>query len=998
MLNKLFPWQKGSIVTLVPNSGIQFIDFAVTHAFASALQCRFYAERTSETDAEGRPIETLHEVLLDNENEPYAVDIATGRTKTVAPEDVFSVRVEQALDAMAERWLPVPVLRVREDGRFAEGPWNWARLFITRLPELDADGNQWRVCLALDTLLGEQRPNGYQMPEPRDAAEMAPFGLATAFSDLSAFLRHPWARGWLRDSYLAAETARRGRVVTLESLPRALIYLANYIAMMKAFAPVLDRKADAALGPIVPRIRFIDEAPYIRDRKPIPVTLVIDIGNSRTCGVLIEDGSGGNQRLDMSQAYRLEVRDLSNPSHTYSDPFESRLEFHNTNFNLGAYSKMAGRPIRDAFWWPSPVRVGPEATWLASLTDGTNGSSGLSSPKRYVWDEAERTIPWVNNGGLLPPDTKVPPIRGPITSQLTQKGDRLKPGSLPGLKAAYSRSSLYMLMLTEILTHAITQINAVSTRANRSRRDEPRQLSRVIITLSSATPLAEQSLLKKLITRARDLLWSAMGWDATQPLRKPPELRLDWDEATATHLVYLYNEILQKLQYSPSECFRLLARPQEPAHERPQLRIASIDIGGGTTDLMIIQHEVTDGDRTVLPRQLFREGFRLAGDDIVKQVIEDEVLPCLGKALSAAGISNPSHFLAERFSGDREGMSQQDRTRRALFVNQVLRPAAIALLGQCEATARQPDPEQNIALRLVETFASERPPLRAVLDYVEEAARRAGAPAFALDQVVIETTHGKLAATIRGVVGPILTDLCDVIRSYNCDVLLFSGRPSRLTCLWEWIVGQAPVPPGRVVSMGSYEVGNWYPFHSSSFRIDDPKTTAAVGAMLCHVCEGQVEGLLVRSSEIRMRSTARYIGIMEKNDQLRNERLIFSNIDLDKRTKDRSRTVAVTPPAFIGFRQLPIERWKTTPLYFLDFKDSKAVASLAMPLQVTIERKANSEGDDQDSGEEFEEPQARDANNNDAAVVLTLQTLRVERDQEAGYWLDSGVLAINWRN
>lgn len=69
-----------------------------------------------------------------------------------------------------------------------------------------------------------------------------------------------------------------------------------------------------------------------------------------------------------------------------------------------------------------------------------------------------------------------------------------------------------------------------------------------------------------------------------------------------------------------------------------------------------------------------------------------------------------------------------------------------------------------------------------------------------------------------------------------------------------------------------------------------------------------------------------------------------------------------------------------------------------MPLQVTIERKANSEGDDQDSGEEFEEPQARDANNNDAAVVLTLQTLRVERDQEAGYWLDSGVLAINWRN
>lgn len=1001
MLRSLHAWQKGSVTTLIPNTGVQFLDFGISAAFAGSVQQRFHCEIVADDGAgPGQAGELLHLVTLDADRNPYCRDPLTGATRAVPEDRVFTVRGDDALDTLAGRWLPAPFLRVREDGTFAEGPSNWVRLFITRLREPDADGNRWRVTLAFDTLLAERPADlRYVMPEPRDAAEMTMFGLATRFTDINPFMREDWVRKWLLEAYLAALSQRSGRKVTQESLTKAGIYWAVYAVILAALGlqEDPDRPADAPEGPIIPRLRFVDETLYMRDRRPIPVNLVLDIGNSRSCGILIEETAEGAQRLDISQAYRLELRDLSNPAQTYADPFESRVEFQAANFNLGGYSKMTRRPIRDAFWWPSPVRVGPEAAWLSTHSDGTLGRSGLSSPKRYIWDRNERMTPWVNNGYGIPDGEKLPAIRGPIPSKLNHRGDLLKPGEVPGMKPAYSRSSVYMLMLTELLTHALIQINAPATRMHQPRRDEPRQLRRIILTVPSATPVAEQKLLKRLARDALHLLWQVMGWDTKHPMRALPELKLDWDEATAIHLVYLYNEIAQKVQTAPNSFFSMLRRNRQQPAEQSMMRIASMDMGGGTTDLMIIQHEVTDGDRAILPRQLFREGFRLAGEDILKQVIESEVLPCLRQALQDAGIARPDHFLAERFGGDREGMTQQQRTLRALFVSQVLRPAALFLLARYEAAGRRAT-DGVISARLADCFPIDRRPSATVLDYLADAVRRQGVSGFNLEQVLIETRLRHLASTIQGVVRPILTDLCDVVRAYDCDVLLLSGRPSRLPVIKDIITGQCPVPPGRIVSMDAYQVGNWYPFNSPTGTIDDPKTTAAVGAMLCQVCEGQVEGILMRTSELRMHSTARHIGVMELNDQIRTSRLMFTGIDLDQYQAARSQSVIVTPPAFIGYRQLPLERWKTTPLYFLDFRDVRRVGEMQMPLTVALEREPPQDGDES-MVEEFQLREAKDAKGRDVTdeLRLSFQTLRVERDQEAGYWLDSGVLSVNWQ-
>ena len=105
--------------------------------------------------------------------------------------------------------------------------------------------------------------------------------------------------------------------------------------------------------------------------KPIEVDMVLDVGNSRTCGILIEDHPQENDGL--RRRYELELRDLSHPEHVYREAFESRIEFAQASFGKDHFSAQSGR--NDAFLWPTIARIGHEAARLASLRRGTEGAT-----------------------------------------------------------------------------------------------------------------------------------------------------------------------------------------------------------------------------------------------------------------------------------------------------------------------------------------------------------------------------------------------------------------------------------------------------------------------------------------------------------------------------------------------------------------------------------------------------------------------------------------------
>ena len=103
------------------------------------------------------------------------------------------------------------------------------------------------------------------------------------------------------------------------------------------------------------------------------------------------------------------------------------------------------------------------------------------------------------------------------------------------------------------------------------------------------------------------MIWETLGWgqwyttkqgmrDTRPDYRVSPEVRCSWDEATCTQLVYLYNEITEKFQGDARHFFALMGRKR--GADAPSLRIANVDIGGGTIDLSITTFAVTGDEAT----------------------------------------------------------------------------------------------------------------------------------------------------------------------------------------------------------------------------------------------------------------------------------------------------------------------------------------------------------------------------------------------------------------
>src|SRR6202022_2854076 len=146
--------------------------------------------------------------------------------------------------------------------------------------------------------------------------------------------------------------------------PFACEHLARYIAYVDLISQAVA----------VPRLRLIDPA----RSAPVDVDLIVDIGNARTCGIMIE--SLPDAPTNLNDSYVLEMRNLSRPTETYREPFSSQIEFCRADFGRPQLSRRSGRRT-EAFSWPSAVRTGLEAQKLATRAVGAEGPTGMSSPK-----------------------------------------------------------------------------------------------------------------------------------------------------------------------------------------------------------------------------------------------------------------------------------------------------------------------------------------------------------------------------------------------------------------------------------------------------------------------------------------------------------------------------------------------------------------------------------------------------------------------------------------
>ncbi len=1004
------------VVSIIPGGCIQFLDFGFNLTALGKLACAFH--EAPRPDADGAC--ELHCLELDENTQEY---LSQQDGRPVDP--LYLIKAEKALEVYLDQWVPLPILRrtgIKPNGQpaFHPGPANWARGRLIALPEPDREGHTHRLTVALDTV-SEARPPGdlYFALAPEDIQAGEEFLLADDARDNAWLLAQDWFDEWLYQLFYRYKVAqKRGRPLRDEDFEYACEHLARYLTLLRVLAQTR----------MLPTLRLVDPGKYA----PIEVDLIIDVGNSRTCGVLIETLPDA-ATTDLNNSYVLELRDLSQPEQVYREPFESRLEFSKTLFGIPeclTLSRRSGRRT-EAFVWPTVVRVGEEAARLAAGSAAASGNTGMSSPKRYLWDLQPRHQEWRYNRPADDPAAGEQPVTsGNYVLDLNEVGTpliHLQNGPLrreaafrtqspePALRARYSRSSLMMFVLSELMMQALSTINSPAQRGERPHSDIPRRLRRVILTVPTAMPLTERRLFRRWAEWARDTLWTALGWRDWLPVqrrglrgarsndyREAPDLRADWDEASASQLVFLFNEITRKFQGDVRFLFRLYGRKRPELPGRESLRIATLDIGGGTTALMITTYEALgDGATAVIrPHQLFREGFMIAGDDILRAVIERHVLEAIRQGLQAAGIAEPRAVLNPLFGGDFGGQSELERALRRQFATQLAVPVALQLLRDYEAVDFQTgDPNYSRALRDYLPDPARWPAHLAA--YVEQAARQAGAAGFELATAPLAFDARAVDRTVRSCIGPILADLCEMVHLYDCDLLLLTGRPSRLPAVSGVVRAKMPLSPDRIVALHQYRVSNWYPYRDARALIGDPKTTVVIGAMLCALAEGQLEAFSFRSSELHPQSTARFVGEMELSGQILDSKTFFRELDLDRNEeRERLHTFSFEAPLFIGFRQLEAERWPATPFYRLGFADQQAIANARgrLPYQVTVcfssGPRGHGVGDrtEPDEGEfRIEEVTAADgAPVRREELSLRFQTLKTQE----GYWLDTGIFSM----
>ena len=1023
-----------SPVSIIPGGCPQFLDLSVSTEALRKLRRHFREERKPTDEESGR---YKHYLRCLAESENGFIDQLTAQPC----EPDYDVNAERCLDIWENRWLPIPFLRTLDqlwpDGgkRFEYGPSNWSRAYVTR--DSGTPG-QLRVIIAFDTQVEERPVEGdrYFALSPQDVAAHGHFLLATHVRDNSWFLNEPWIDEWLSDIYDAHRQGKyRGHGSWRDESPYVLEHLANYLTWLDVVRLALGELAVQVINPE-------------RDT-PVDVDFILDIGNSRTTGILVE--TLPQRPTNLNDSYLLELRDLDQPQHIYADPFETRVEFVDAVFGNDALSRRSGRQT-PAFAWPSAVRIGPEAARLATQAICAEGSTGMSSPKRYLWDERPWQQTWrFNTGGKTEPMVS----RGLFARQLNPQGTPLacfedplfkrsaalkKQQAEPIFESLFTRSSLMMFMMGEILTQALITINSPAIRSRRELPNVPRRLRRLIFTVPTAMPVAEKRIFRRWVLWAVRVIWEGLGWTewfvpgnlrnapATNDYRRSPQVRCDWDEASCSQLVYLYNELSVKQHGDAHHLFRLLGKPRAVCNNHPCVRVASIDIGGGTTDLSITTYELASSEgetARIVPHTAFRDGFNIAGDEVLREVVNRHVIPAVRQALTAQGLAEPTALLAQLFGRDAIGISQEDRNTRMRLVRQIAVPVALGLLATCESTEDR-GMVQTCSLRdffqtgahttdadnADVTDAAEQPfvparrapcPQQAILDAVARMVRRHAPqiPDFNILDVPITIQPAAVDKTIRETLGPTLSALCELVHLYDCDVLLLTGRPSAWRGVVAQVLAKLPVPPDRILPMRQYHVGSWYPFADVLGRIADAKTTVVVGAILCALAEGHLEGFSFDSGALQLTSTARYIGELDINSKLSAPKVWFA-VDVNSREEtELTHRVSFNGPLTIGYRQLAVERWPTTRYHLLTFATEAARAAASGKLPYTVELRLSVEGqwdddprpEDRDRRTEGEftidsVTNARGDSVNVRDLEVRLQTLQLDE----GYWLDTGTV------
>lgn len=918
--------------------------------------------------------------------------------------DIFSMTFadrDNKMSMFENVWLPVPYFFKRTPKRFKFGPLNWARVKL--LPKGEEKGQKlYDVLLAFDTRTRYENDEYDECPVFPDVFRgdmdfelcsnefllMDFCSPGNTWSYIDEYLLHLVHPGIARVSQIKGANVRRMSYIA------SYVFLINYLAQKKIF----------------PKIKlYKDTDVEIKD-----VDMVVDIGNSRTTALLIEDNTNFNQvrQLELIDYTNL-IKEVGDTLlvNRHNEPFDMRLAFRKVDFgNFG---------IKDSkqFVYPSLIRLGQEANTLIHLAtnsaDEVESLSTYSSPKRYLWDWRPNKEEWkflVLDGEK---DDHILNVRG-ITNQLKSDG-KLDLAGESGSSFHYSRRSLMTFSFLEMLVQAKTQINGEEHRSNKrgfGRPSMPRRIRRIIVTCPTAMSKVER---EALIHCAKDAVILLENFEYKVPSDNPkpgssveviPAIRSmkdedgSWyyDEASCSQLVYMYGEVGHKYKGCGQEFFNLYGKVEDGDVE-PSITVGSLDIGAGTSDLMISKYTYIKGDiTTITPDPKFYDSYYFAGDDMLYALIKNVMLLDENSAfrteLKSLSTREYRQKIKDFFGEDYNGQTISDRVLRKDFNIQYSIPLMCYFLELLKQDSK------DCVVKYSDVFVDSSP--NNVV--IEEFKRKMN-----IDVTTLSWRFNKAAVSeiVHKEFEPLLKKVATIMYSFACDVVLLSGRPASLPAIRDIFLKYYSVSPNRLIVLNDYYVGNWYPFSKNTGYIKNAKTIVAMGGIIGHYASelSNLNKFIINLDLLKknLKSTTNYIEISREGQSI--EYFITPE-------QNRGEITISSIPATLNVRQIGMDSYPCRALYSIDFNRHKIADKIRkkailndegcptdakimglvnetidtlkkrMPFNVTIER-------DAEDKENLKISSIVDKEGNDVMdgnLEIHIQSLGVDEQ----YWLDSG--------
>jgi hypothetical protein len=811
----------GQVRRLVPSSGIQFIDARIEAARLPMLRQWFVED---EFDAPSGKRRVLLPLTADNTSDGTVWHPVTFRP--LGPTQTMSFSGLEGLEPFLDTWMPLPYLRYlgRGEGgaRFDQGPSNWARVFVTAPARGLRGADHLDVVFAFDTKLdaaGRADQPNYLAPNTDDALFASTFMLADGAEQVSEFLSQPWVDSWIRQRCNLQPVAPvwgTGEDDTFDrarAAPQELFKL-RHVAQYLTFLKILTAFAEP------PQIRFVDSMVTTLPVGVMPIDLVIDFDATTTTAVLVPrtGGLGPDIAAACAKTVPLRMRDLTRPTTLHSGDIPTLIEFDHQTFGNAALSRRSGRT--DAFAWTSLVRVGHEAKHLALRSNAVDGVTGLADLAGQIGNIATSDVIWRFSTTDGPASRASPMVTGDVLRHVQENGEvRVRPNltaitgqggvagaeieSTPVLRPRFSQSSLVGFFTVEMLMHALSEINSVGPNNPFVRRFDDsniiRRLDRVIVTSSLAMPAADRQMLVERVKMGIDLVWRSQGWDQPTALAAPPKptLALGMGSDVGLQLVYLLDELRNKLGGTFTDLVDMVRRRSGDPDARDTLRIASVDLGRRALGLSVIDYDVLH-DGAVRADVVLADRVERGGDSVIDAMIAQHIVPAIEQALARAGSPGAAKLFATAFANQLVPDEGDQLVLDRRLTTKVLMPAALALF---ELYTRRPQQGaeglREFRLdRLVEAGGGRLDP---VADEFDAACMAAGATNFKLANVAFLMGRRHLQAHFTTELSPALGAVTSAIKAANCDLVLLGGELAYVADLRNDVITRAPVPAARIV-------------------------------------------------------------------------------------------------------------------------------------------------------------------------------------------------------